>query len=170
MLGLDLHVMPAQVIPLDPREQEALMRLWDREAALSGSALLLDCREMDTSDAARESAITRLIEGTRGALIVAGRERRSSPHRPLITLEVGQAIARIGTQVVRIATPKPRERLEPNHREAILKRCHMLYYRPSWEVKEAQRRRGQRGVWSFGASARLGPEHTEEATAYDRIP
>ena len=90
MLGLDLHVTPAQAMPLDPREQEALMRLWDREAALSASALLVDCREMDTSDAARESAITRLIEGTRGALIVAGRERRSSPHRPLVTLEVGQ--------------------------------------------------------------------------------
>ncbi|MFQ5856209.1 MAG: AAA family ATPase, partial [Anaerolineae bacterium] len=90
MLGLDLHVMSAQVIPLDPRELEALMRLWGREAALSASALLVDCGEMDTNDAARESAITRLIEGTRGALIVVGRERRSSPHRPVVTLEVGK--------------------------------------------------------------------------------
>jgi len=88
MLGLDLHVMSAQVIPLDPRELEALMRLWEREAALSASALLVDCGEMGTSDAARESAIIRLIEGTRGALIVAGRERRSSPHCPVVTLEV----------------------------------------------------------------------------------
>jgi AAA+ superfamily predicted ATPase len=88
MLGLDLHVLPAQVIPLDPREQEALMRLWEREAILSASALLVDCGETDRSDAARESAIARLIEGAGGGLIVAGRERRSSPHRPLITLDV----------------------------------------------------------------------------------
>jgi hypothetical protein len=89
-LGLNLHVMPAQVVPLEPREQEALMRLWEREAALSASALLVDWGEMDTSDAARESAITRLIEGMHSALILAGRERRSIPHRPLITLEVGK--------------------------------------------------------------------------------
>ena len=92
-LGLDLHVMPAQTVPLDPRELAALMRLWEREAALSGSALLVDCGAMDTSDAARESGITRLIEGMRGALIVAGRERRSTPHRPLITLEVDKPTA-----------------------------------------------------------------------------
>ncbi|MBE9473134.1 MAG: ATP-binding protein [Chloroflexi bacterium] len=92
-LGLSLHMMPAQVIPIEPRELEALMRLWDREAALSASALLVDCGEMDMSDAARESAITRLIEGSRGALIVSGRNRRSTPHRPLITLEVDKSTA-----------------------------------------------------------------------------
>lgn len=92
-LGLDLHAMPAQAVPLDPRELAALMRLWEREAALSGSALLVDCGETDTSDAARESAITRLIEGMRGALIVAGRQRRTTPCRPLITLEVDKPTA-----------------------------------------------------------------------------
>ena len=30
--GLNLQVMPAMVVPLDPRETEALMRLWEREA------------------------------------------------------------------------------------------------------------------------------------------
>ncbi len=92
-LGLDLHVLPAQAVPLDPRELAALMRLWEREAALSESALLVDCGEMDTSDAARESAITRLIEGMHGALMVAGRERRSTPHRPLVTLDVDKPTA-----------------------------------------------------------------------------
>jgi hypothetical protein len=88
LLGLDLHLLPAQSIPLDPREKEALLRLWDREAALGGGALLLECGELDTADAAREAAIARTIEGTRGPLILTGRERRSSPHRPLVTLEV----------------------------------------------------------------------------------
>ncbi|UCE20160.1 MAG: ATP-binding protein, partial [Gemmatimonadota bacterium] len=92
-LGLNVYVMPAYVIPLDPREQEALMRLWDRESALSASALLVDCGETDTSDPARENAIGQLVEGTRSALIVAGRERRSGFHRPMITLEVDKPTA-----------------------------------------------------------------------------
>ncbi|MCX6028842.1 MAG: ATP-binding protein [Chloroflexi bacterium] len=93
LLGLDLHVLPALALPLDPREHEALLRLWDREAALSRSALLLDCGELEGSDPARGAAITRLIENTVSPLIVAGRERRSTPHRPLVTLEVGRPSA-----------------------------------------------------------------------------
>jgi ATP-dependent 26S proteasome regulatory subunit len=93
MVGLDLHVMPAQVVPLEPRELEALMRLWDREAALTASALLMDCGEMDASDAAREGALARFTEGTQGAFILAGRERRSALHRRMITLEMGSPTA-----------------------------------------------------------------------------
>jgi hypothetical protein len=92
-LGLNLHVMPAQVVPLDPRELQALLRLWEREAALSTSALLVDCGDMDKSNAARESAITRLVESARGALIVAGRKRLSTPNRHLITLDVEKPTA-----------------------------------------------------------------------------
>lgn len=89
-LGLRLHVMPALTIPLDPREQDALMRLWEREAALSGGALAVDCGELDTSDAVREAVIARLFEGIGSALFLMGRDRRSQPHRPMITLEVGR--------------------------------------------------------------------------------
>jgi SpoVK/Ycf46/Vps4 family AAA+-type ATPase len=89
-LGLNLHVMAASVIPLDPRELEALVRLWEREAALGGSALLVECEEVDANEAARESTIARLIEGTHGPLIVAGQERHTVHHRPMITLEVGK--------------------------------------------------------------------------------
>jgi hypothetical protein len=87
-LGLDLHTMSALALPLDPRELDNLARLWEREAALDNGALLLDCGEMDTSDLSREAAITKLIEGVTGALIVAGRYRRASPRRPTVTLEV----------------------------------------------------------------------------------
>lgn len=87
-LGLNLYIMSAAVLPLDPRDLQALMRLWEREAALTGSVLLLECGEMDTHDTAREIAMSRFIEGIRGALIVAGRERRSVFCRPLVTYEV----------------------------------------------------------------------------------
>ena len=89
-LGLNLHTTTSQVVPLDPRELDAFLKLWGREAMLTTSALLLDCGEADTGDAARESAIGRLIEGATGALIVAGRERRETSRRPVITFNVGK--------------------------------------------------------------------------------
>ena len=92
MLGIDLHVLHAQALPLDPRELAALTRLWEREAALSSSALLLDCHPAESgpagSEAGREGAIVRFIEGTRSLLIVASRERRTTGRRPLLTIEV----------------------------------------------------------------------------------
>ncbi len=88
-LGLVLHVLPALVLPVEPREHEALARLWTREAALSHSALLLDCGELELTDAPREAAIGRFIEAAGSPLFIAGRERRTA-HRTLLTLEVRQ--------------------------------------------------------------------------------
>ncbi len=93
MLGLHLYSLPAQVIPATPHELDSLMRLWEREAALSLSALLLDCEGLDRQDAARESAVARFIEGVRGALFVTGRERRAVRRRPLVTFEVRKPLA-----------------------------------------------------------------------------
>ena len=93
MAGFRLCVMPAHVIPLDPREREALIRLWEREAGLSASALLVECGQIEASDTGRESAVTRLIESTGGLVIISSRERRLSSHRSLITLEVDRPTA-----------------------------------------------------------------------------
>ncbi len=87
-LGLNLYVIAAGVIPQNPGELEAFTRLWDREAILSSSALLVDCDEVDATDAARERAITQLIEHTGGALIVSSRARRRSLQRPTVTFDV----------------------------------------------------------------------------------
>jgi len=89
-LGLALHILPALVLPVEPREHEALARLWTREAALSHSALLLDCGELELTDAPREAAIGRFIEAAGSPLFIAGRERRTASHRTLLTLEVRQ--------------------------------------------------------------------------------
>lgn len=86
-LGLNLYVISASAIPHNPGELEAFTRLWDREAILSSSALLVDCDEVDTTDAARERAITQLIERTSGALIVTSRVRRRSQQRPIVTFD-----------------------------------------------------------------------------------
>lgn len=87
-LGLNLSLLSANVIPASPSELEALMRLWERESALSTSALFLECDEMDTTDVARVSAVRRLTERLSGAIIIASREPRRTRQRPIITFEV----------------------------------------------------------------------------------
>lgn len=88
LLGLELYAITAEAIPGDARELEALARLWEREAALSGRALLIDCGDLDTSDPSREHAVIRLVERVRGVVLLAGRERRNAPRRPLVTIDV----------------------------------------------------------------------------------
>jgi hypothetical protein len=93
MLRLNLSRMWARALPLDPRELETLLRLWEREAALRAAALLLDCGELETGDAGREEAIARVVRGVRGPLLVTGRERRSHSSRTVVTLEVDKPTA-----------------------------------------------------------------------------
>jgi hypothetical protein len=93
MLRLNLKIMSVQLIPPGPGELDALLRLWEREAALSTSALLLDCDEITATDAAREHVIARLIEGINGALIVTSRERLRARQRPTITIDVRKPTA-----------------------------------------------------------------------------
>jgi hypothetical protein len=87
-VGLNLCLMSVHSLPIDTRELMALMRLWEREAALSRGALMLECEDLDAGDSARARAVSRMIEKTHAALIVAGRERFSGSQRPMITWEV----------------------------------------------------------------------------------
>jgi hypothetical protein len=89
-LGLNLSVLAARALPLAPAECEALIRLWEREAALSGSALLLDCDELEPTDPVRQRALARLVEACPAALVVSVRERRNLGPRPALTLTVGK--------------------------------------------------------------------------------
>jgi hypothetical protein len=88
MLGIRLYSMPAPIIPTTPHELDSLMRLWEREAALGLSALLLDCEDLDRHEAARESAVSRFIEEVNGALFVTGHERRIGRRRPIVTFDI----------------------------------------------------------------------------------
>jgi AAA+ superfamily predicted ATPase len=67
---------------------DAFIRLWEREAALSSNALLLDCDEIDTSDIVHEKLVNRLIERIRSALVVTGKEQRIISQRAAITFDI----------------------------------------------------------------------------------
>ncbi len=87
--GMSPYVLSSQVIPLDPREMDGLIRLWAREAALSRVALILDCDEDEHGgETAREKAILRLIENLHSPLMVIGRTRLRSSLRTMVTFDV----------------------------------------------------------------------------------
>ena len=89
-IGLDLSMLSAYAVPTNPAEFDAFLRLWEREAILSSSALFLDCDDIDAADAVHERAVVRLMESVRGVLIVSSRERRRTLRRPMITFDVGK--------------------------------------------------------------------------------
>ncbi len=88
--GLRLHALQAADLPLNPAEREMLARLWEREAALTGSALLLDCEELDAGEAAQPalSTVRRFVESVHGFVAVAGREPLAGVRRTLVRLDV----------------------------------------------------------------------------------
>ena len=90
LLGMNLHVLWAQALPTAPHDLEVLVRLWEREAVLSNSALLLDCHHVASGDPARESLVQRFLEQVKSPLILSGRERRRARHRPLVTYDVAK--------------------------------------------------------------------------------
>ncbi|HJU55667.1 MAG TPA: ATP-binding protein, partial [Pyrinomonadaceae bacterium] len=77
------HALRAADVPPSVAEREALARLWEREAVLQGSALLLEQDEQENTH-----AVLSFIESVRGMLFVAGREILRPRQRPALRLDV----------------------------------------------------------------------------------
>jgi SpoVK/Ycf46/Vps4 family AAA+-type ATPase len=84
--GLDLRVIRAHDVPGPPADRQLIARIWEREATLAGSALLILTDDAEAADAQR--AVAALVERTRVALIVAGREPLRQPGRTLPRFDV----------------------------------------------------------------------------------
>lgn len=90
-LGRSLQAMDAQTLPDKPNERDVLMRLWEREAILSGSVLLIDT---DThSDTTARTSLRHFLHGTDAPLVLAGPDRITLPHRPVVTFDVEKPTA-----------------------------------------------------------------------------
>lgn len=83
-LGVQLFVIDAGNIPAGAEERDALARLWDREAALTGCLLLIDCRDR-SAEAGAASALLRRVEG---AVALSSREPLPTPGRVTVRLRV----------------------------------------------------------------------------------
>jgi predicted nucleic acid-binding protein len=87
-VGFNAGLIAAHSVPTGTSELDGFMRLWEREAVLSHTALLIECRDLDPSDAARAGAINRMIEGLRGPLIISSAEPRRTSRRETLTFDV----------------------------------------------------------------------------------
>lgn len=92
-LGLRLWTIPAFAIPVSLKEVSELARVWNREAALSASALFLDCSEMDSGDTSRMQAITAFCESIKGILFIGSRQWKPKLRRTIIGIDVQKPTA-----------------------------------------------------------------------------
>jgi hypothetical protein len=68
-LGIGLHAIKTVDIPVGTHELDAFSILWQREAALLGSVLLIECPERTHA-----AAVVRLVENLGGLLFITGQE------------------------------------------------------------------------------------------------
>lgn len=87
-LGLGLHQAPVSFLPTGATELEGLVRLWQRESALSGSALYLEVGDGDEEDHQRQRALQRVLDGVRGPVFVGTRERLRGTGRAALSFSV----------------------------------------------------------------------------------
>jgi hypothetical protein len=77
-------------VPQDPRELDALARLWEREAVLGASALLVEADDAD-DDRQRQHAIGRLLDAMSAPTLVSSGARRQETRRTVLTFDVPNA-------------------------------------------------------------------------------
>jgi len=85
-LGIQGQTMHAADVPAAAAEREALMRLWEREAVLSQSALLVDCEGLENTEQLRPAMA--FLERVQGMLLVAHREPFALQRRMTMRLDV----------------------------------------------------------------------------------
>jgi hypothetical protein len=88
-MGMGLFRLRAIDIPAATAEREALARLWEREAVLSRSALLLDCDGISRSTLTQ--TVIPFVEGLQTRLVIVAGEPFTVRDRPLVHLEVGRS-------------------------------------------------------------------------------
>ncbi|HEY4329326.1 MAG TPA: ATP-binding protein, partial [Phycisphaerae bacterium] len=90
-VGWRAIALPADLIPSAPAELDALIRLWEREAALGGAMLLVETdSDSPSADDGRLRHAIRLMERLNGPVVVSSREPRPIVHRPSIKFDVSR--------------------------------------------------------------------------------
>lgn len=84
-LGLALYVMRSSDVPADPQRREAFARIWERDAILSRSALLLEATSGENPS--QRLALDAFLESTGGLFIVAGGDPPELRARGLMAVE-----------------------------------------------------------------------------------
>jgi len=90
VLRLAMCVLRAAELPTVAADRENLARLWEREAALSGSGLLIEAEDAGDPQSVRE--LTAFLETLGGIVILSRRDPLSLPHRAVIRLDVAKPL------------------------------------------------------------------------------
>jgi hypothetical protein len=95
--GLRLHALRSADIPASSAERETLARLWEREAVLSHSALLIEADETEAGDQSRN--LLAFLESVQGIVFVTRREPLRPARRPIVRFDVRKPTAREQTEI-----------------------------------------------------------------------
>jgi hypothetical protein len=85
---LDLWAVAAHHLPTTPGELEGFVRLWEREASLTSSALIVEAESVERADTRAVGQVARLIERVHGPVLLSTRDRWRPLRRDMRTLEV----------------------------------------------------------------------------------
>ena len=92
MLGLQLYRLPADELPAQTAELEALARLWFRETLLLPLALYIDAHEIDKAGGPDSPAqrLSRFVARTGGLVFVDSRDGVDLTLEPLVVLDIAK--------------------------------------------------------------------------------
>ena len=87
-LGCNLHGMSANVLAQSPHEIHKIKKLWEREALLSNSLLLLDCEDILPNQPSHSWQVSQFVESLQTPVIICAKERLQTKHHHIITFDV----------------------------------------------------------------------------------
>jgi hypothetical protein len=86
--GLRLAAVAADHLPTAPGELEGFVRLWEREASLTPSALMVEADAVERAEPRAAGHVARVLERVDSPLLISTRERWRPLRRAVRTLEV----------------------------------------------------------------------------------
>jgi len=87
-LACRLYALPVDAIPGAAADQDELLRLWQREVVLSGSALLVDAERLNSAEAGREPGVAWFVERLAGSVAISARDPLGSLRRGSVRIDV----------------------------------------------------------------------------------
>jgi AAA+ superfamily predicted ATPase len=87
-LGLALYTISGYAISVNSHDISELTRLWNREAALNGYAMFLDCNDIDPGDKSRIQSLMNLLENIQGLVLLNGDQWTPELKRERIVFEI----------------------------------------------------------------------------------
>ena len=91
--GLHCFAISAEMIPSSTSEMEGLIRLWEREAALTSSALYVDAESIDAGEKRNETVVRRFLERVRSPLLLSVNHRWRPLRRAVLSVDARKPTA-----------------------------------------------------------------------------